>query len=111
MEAYESAFIYKERMMWLHDKKIVERVFVPDRLVLLFKSRLSLFLDKLKSHWSGPFKMVRVLPFGVVDLLDIKSNYTFIRNGQRLKLYLGGDIKCTREVILLQDEANKCPKV
>lgn len=36
MEAYDSANIYKRRMKWLHDKKIVKWVFILDQMLLLF---------------------------------------------------------------------------
>ena len=58
-------------------------------LVLLYNSRLKLFLRKLKSRWSCLHIVVVVTPFGVVTL---KTNYgdEFKVNGQRLKHYLGG---------------------
>ncbi|XP_070010666.1 uncharacterized protein [Nicotiana sylvestris] len=66
--AYESVAMYKERMKFFHDKKILKREFKSGDLVLLFNSRLKLFPGKLKSKWSGPFKVVNVSPFGAVEL-------------------------------------------
>ncbi|PHT34287.1 hypothetical protein CQW23_26087 [Capsicum baccatum] len=40
-------------------------------MVLLFNSRLKLFLGKLKSKWSGPFRISQVYSSGVVELEDI----------------------------------------
>ena len=57
--------------------------------VLLYNSRLKLFLGKLKSRWSGPYTIVAVNPFGVVTLKTNSGN-EFKVNGQRLKHYLGG---------------------
>ena len=59
--------------------------------VLLFNSRLKLFPSKLKSRWSGPFIVRQVFPYGAVELWDEEKG-TFKVNGQRLKLYQGGDL-------------------
>ena len=60
-------------------------------LVLLYNSRLKLFLGKLKSRWSGPFIVTEVTPFGAVTL-KTKSGNEFKVNGQRLKYYIGGTL-------------------
>ncbi|XP_016486655.1 uncharacterized protein LOC107806895 [Nicotiana tabacum] len=80
--AYESTDVYKERMKFVHDKKILKREFKSGDLVFLFNSRLKLFPGKLKLKWSGPFKVVNVSPFGL---------RIFKVNGQRVKNYLGTD--------------------
>nr|XP_016510767.1 PREDICTED: uncharacterized protein LOC107828033 [Nicotiana tabacum] len=85
------AAVYKERMMFVHDKKILKREFKSGDLVLFFNSRLKLFPGKLKSKWSGPFKVVNVSPFGVVELASEDGLGTFKVNGQRVKHYLGTD--------------------
>ena len=54
-----------------------------------FNSRLKIFLGKLKSRLSSPFKLIRVHPFGVVDLLDERICREFKVNGQRVKQYWG----------------------
>ncbi|CAA7038760.1 unnamed protein product [Microthlaspi erraticum] len=58
--AYENSRIYKERTKAYHDKKIVPKTFSPNDQVLLFNSRLKLFPGKLRSRWSGPFKIKEV---------------------------------------------------
>ena len=55
-------------MKHLHDKYVHGKEFNVGDLVLLFNSRLRLFLGKLKSKWSGPFEVVFVTPFGALDL-------------------------------------------
>ncbi|XP_070019907.1 uncharacterized protein [Nicotiana sylvestris] len=87
--AFESTRLYKERMKRLHDKNIVERNFNPGDMVLLYNSRLRLFLGKLRSRWSGPFRVVEVFPSGAVEIATEKDSHTFRVNGQRLKLYVG----------------------
>ncbi|XP_070007527.1 uncharacterized protein [Nicotiana sylvestris] len=89
--AYESAAVYKETMKFVHDKKILKREFKSGDLVLLFNSRLKLFSGKLKSKWSGPFKVVNVSLFGAVELESEDGFRTFKVNGQRVKHYLGID--------------------
>nr|GFA54308.1 reverse transcriptase domain-containing protein [Tanacetum cinerariifolium] len=66
-QAYENSLIYKEKTKRLHSK-IMDRVFNIDDRVLLFNSRLKIFSSKLKSHWSGPFSISQVYPYGTVEL-------------------------------------------
>ncbi|XP_070008028.1 uncharacterized protein [Nicotiana sylvestris] len=89
--AFESTRLYKERMKRLHDKNIVERNFNPGDMVLLYNSRLRLFLGKLKSRWSGPFRVVEVLSSGAIEIASEKDSHTFRVNRQRLKPYVGID--------------------
>ncbi|KAK4723758.1 hypothetical protein R3W88_026537 [Solanum pinnatisectum] len=49
LRAYESSTLYKEKMKKYHDQRIEKPEFFVGDLVLLFNSRLSLFLGKLKS--------------------------------------------------------------
>ena len=50
LESYENARIYKERTKRWHDKKLSPKVFKEGYLMLLYNSRLKLFLGKLKSR-------------------------------------------------------------
>lgn len=67
-QAFESTRLYKERMK-IHDKHVLDRSFKPRDLVLLYNSRLRLFLGKLKSRLSGPFRVVQVFPSGVIEIV------------------------------------------
>nr|GEU52970.1 reverse transcriptase domain-containing protein [Tanacetum cinerariifolium] len=67
-QAYENSLIYKEKTKRIHDSKIKDRVFNVGDRVLLFNSRLKIFLDKLKTRWSGPFTITQVFPYGTVEL-------------------------------------------
>ena len=67
----------------------MRREFEPGQQVLLFNSRLKLFLGKLKSKWSGPFTVLQVFPYGGVDILHPEKGQ-FKVNAQRLKPYFGG---------------------
>jgi len=103
LNAYNSSRLYKESVKAYHDKKLLEREFHPGQLVLLFNSRLRLFLRKLKSRWSGPFVVKQVKPHGVVEIEDAKSKRSWLVNGQRLKHYKGGEVQGFIVVITLSD--------
>ena len=51
-----------------HDAKILKREFRVGDWVLLYNSRLRLFPGKLKSKWSGPFKVTRVFTNGAIKV-------------------------------------------
>nr|GEW41060.1 reverse transcriptase domain-containing protein [Tanacetum cinerariifolium] len=68
-QAYEKSLIYKEWTKKLHDDKIKNRIFNVGDQVLLFSSRLKIFLGKLKSRWSGPFTISEIYPYGTVKLI------------------------------------------
>nr|GEV10840.1 hypothetical protein [Tanacetum cinerariifolium] len=90
-QAYENSLIYKEKTKRLHDSKIKDRVFNIDDRVLLFNSRLKIFSGKLKSHWSGPFTISHVYPFGTVELSQ-PDGPNFKVNGHSVKHYFGEDV-------------------
>ncbi|GKF29166.1 reverse transcriptase domain-containing protein [Tanacetum coccineum] len=90
-QAYENSFIYKEKTKRIHDSKIKNRVFNIGDQVLLFNSRLNIFLGKLKSRWSELLTIAHVYPYGTVELSQTDGP-NFKVNGYRLKHYFGGDI-------------------
>ena len=100
--AYESTKIYKEKTKAYHDKRIISRSFEPNDQVLLFNSRLKLFLGKLKSRWSGPFTIKEVRPYGAIVLLDTNEG-EFVVNGPHLKPYLAETTIAEGEEIPLGD--------
>ena len=87
-EAYDSARIYEDKTKKWHDQRILRREFKAGDQVLLFNSRLRLFLGNLKSKWSGPYTVVSSTQFGAVTL-KTSNDEEFKVNGQRLKHYLG----------------------
>ncbi|XP_048618623.1 uncharacterized protein LOC125589950 [Brassica napus] len=66
-----------------NDAKVVLKMFKS----IIFP-RLKLFPGKLKSRWSGPFKVKEVKPYGAIVLWS-SDGREFTINGQRAKLYLG----------------------
>nr|GEX36105.1 reverse transcriptase domain-containing protein [Tanacetum cinerariifolium] len=89
--AYENSLIYKEKTKRIHDSKIKNYVFNVGDRVLLFNSRLKMFSGKLKTHWSGPFTITKVFPYGMVELSQANGP-NFKVNGHRVKHYFGGDV-------------------
>nr|GEX12966.1 reverse transcriptase domain-containing protein [Tanacetum cinerariifolium]GEX13030.1 reverse transcriptase domain-containing protein [Tanacetum cinerariifolium] len=90
-QAYKNSLIYKERTKKLHEFKIKNRIFNVGDQVLLFNSRLKIFSGKLKTHWSGPFTIAQVFPYGIVELSQ-PDGPNFKVNGHCVKHYFGGDI-------------------
>ncbi|CAN0843672.1 Transposon Tf2-9 polyprotein [Linum grandiflorum] len=90
--AYESSKLYKERTKKYHDShlRMVKEFKEGDR-VLLYNSRLKLFPGKLVSRWNGPFTVMKVFPYGTVEVTLSPSSKPFKVNGHRLKLYQTGD--------------------
>nr|GFA01910.1 reverse transcriptase domain-containing protein [Tanacetum cinerariifolium] len=89
--AYENSLIYKEKTKKIHDSKIKNRVFNVGDRVLLFNSRLKIFLGKLKTRWSGPFTITKAFPYGTVGLSQANGP-NFKVNGHHVKHYFGGDV-------------------
>ncbi|XP_048227287.1 uncharacterized protein LOC125369311 [Ricinus communis] len=50
------------------------------------RKRLELFLGKLRSRWSGPFKVIKVYPHDAVDLANAKGEFFKAFNGASTKL-------------------------
>ncbi|PIN20438.1 DNA-directed DNA polymerase [Handroanthus impetiginosus] len=101
--SYENEKIYKEKTKRWHDKKIVERRFEPGQYVLLFNSRLKLFPSKLKSRWSGPFRIAEAFSHGAVELENENSRNRFNVNAQRIKHYWGAIVDRQHTSITLND--------
>nr|GEZ21982.1 reverse transcriptase domain-containing protein [Tanacetum cinerariifolium] len=80
-----------EKTKRIQDSKIEDRVFNVGDRVLVFISRLKIFSGKLKTHWSGPFTITQVFPYGTVELFQ-NDGPNFKVNGHGLKHYFGEDI-------------------
>ncbi|XP_062094020.1 uncharacterized protein LOC133800058 [Humulus lupulus] len=100
-EAYENAKIYKECTKAWNDKNLIRKEFQPRQQILRINSRLRLFPGKLKSRWSGPYTVVKVFPYGSVEVVG-KNGSSFKVDGQWLKPYMGCPIDQAKLVILLK---------
>ncbi|XP_025628229.1 uncharacterized protein [Arachis hypogaea] len=103
MEAYENAWIYKEKTKAFHDHHIRKKDFQQGNEVLLYNLRLRFMPGKLRFRWEGPFKVKKIKPYGVVELFDPQSDTTFKVNGHRVKKYHGYKSPRGVEVLLLED--------
>ena len=70
------------------DQKIEKREFMVRDFVLLFNSRLRLFLSKRKSKWTSSYLVTQLFPHGPFEL-ETKEGVRFMVNGQRIKIYFG----------------------
>ncbi|XP_063938052.1 uncharacterized protein LOC135147928 [Daucus carota subsp. sativus] len=93
----------KQKTKAFHDKTILRKSFSPGQKVLLYNSRLHLFLGKLRSRWDGPYVVQVVFPHGAVGIQDPKNGNVFKANGQRLKPFLELPVDSEEEVIHLID--------
>ena len=67
-ETYDNARINKDKTNKWHDQNILRKEFKAGEQVLLYNSKLKLFLGKLKSRWSGSYIVVTSTPFRAVTL-------------------------------------------
>jgi len=106
LTAYENSKSYKKRVKMYHDKKLFKKEFQPGQQVLLFNSRLKLFLDKIRSKWSEPFTIKEVKPYGAIKLMDPSLDdpiRSWVVNGLWLKHCLGGEVERLTIIIHLDD--------
>ncbi|XP_017438063.1 uncharacterized protein LOC108344106 [Vigna angularis] len=106
LHAYDSSKNYKEKVIFYHDRKLVKKVFNSGQRVLLFNSRLKLFLRNLKSKLYGSFMIKNVLPHGALELIDPPfedPQRSWVVNGQRLKHYLGSEVERLSTIMELVD--------
>ena len=87
-DAYKKSRIIKVRTNFFHDKRIIQKTFEIGQKVLLYNSRLYLFLGKLMTKWNSPFVVKKCNPYGTVEIENPNNSVTFKVNGQILKLYL-----------------------
>ncbi|XP_057745011.1 uncharacterized protein LOC130962869 [Arachis stenosperma] len=87
LEAYENSKFYKEKAKTFHDQNIWRKSIKIGDEVLLYNSRLWLMPEKLRSRWDGPFKVVDVKPYRVVEVVHPINGTTFKINDHRVKPY------------------------
>ena len=85
-DAYDCSKWNKDRMKIMHDRIITQKEFQSGQKVLLYNSRLHLFLVKLKSRWTGPYIVHKVHPHGAVEVHNTTDGTTFQVNGHHFKI-------------------------
>ncbi|XP_038882254.1 uncharacterized protein LOC120073480 [Benincasa hispida] len=101
LEAYKNSITYKEKTRMIHDKGLVRKDFKVGQKALLFNSRLQLVLDKLKSKWLGPFEVVDLFPYGIVETRSLETGKEFKMNGHRYKIFNEGEVNLARSSLVL----------
>jgi hypothetical protein len=100
-KAYHSAKLYKERTKIWYDKRVKTKKFKLGDKVLLFNSRVHLFVHgKLRSKWEDPYLVLHATYHGVVTL-QCNDSDIFKANDQRLKLFLEPNPQDFEEVDVL----------
>ncbi|KAK9187457.1 hypothetical protein WN944_018852 [Citrus x changshan-huyou] len=88
----KNAKIYKQRMKVFHDKQIMRKSFTPGQKVLLFNSRLHLFLelvtyvDDLESQLRDIERSVYNIQLELEFVTPVKSRITVLRDNQNALL-------------------------
>ena len=100
-DAYFNSKIAKDKQNKWHDQLITRKTFNEGDQLLMYDSKLHLFLGKLKSRWTGPFIIHQAYPNGSVDLLNAKAKIVFKVNGQRVKPYVVRHFAEEEEISLL----------
>nr|GEY82622.1 reverse transcriptase domain-containing protein [Tanacetum cinerariifolium] len=102
----------EEKTKRIHDFKIKDRIFNVGDRVLLFNSRLKIFSGKLKTHWTVPFTITQVFPYGTIELSQTDGlNFKVIDINKRKKLEdvrLAKDINalCMRVSAIVDERVN-----
>ncbi|CAM8970961.1 unnamed protein product [Rhodiola kirilowii] len=78
--------ICTEWMKTWNNKRPVRRKFSQGERAILYKSRLRLLPRKLRTRWSGPYKVVRAYPDDQVEL-NTKGGKSMVVYGKHLKHY------------------------
>ncbi|KAL7612057.1 hypothetical protein Lser_V15G05422 [Lactuca serriola] len=92
-ESYTKSLIYKDKTKrWLDTRLKGNKEFEKGQKVLLYNSRLKLFLGKLRTRWTEPFTIKHVFPYGVIKLCS-KDWSSFKVNGHRVERYEEGTLK------------------
>ena len=55
--------------------------------MLLYHTRLRLFLGKLRSRWLNPFIVIEFYPHSAIEIQSVETNKIFNLNEHRLKAY------------------------
>ncbi|RVW41832.1 Retrovirus-related Pol polyprotein from transposon 297 [Vitis vinifera] len=103
-DVYINSKVAKQRMKRWHDQLISNKQFRKGQRVLLYDSRLHIFLGKLKSRWIGPFIIHQVHLNGVVELLNSNDTDIFKVNGHHLKPFIEPYKQENEEINLLEPQ-------
>ena len=87
-------------MKFFHNRFIHRNFFISGQKFCSTNSRLHLFGEKLKIHWSGPFVVHTIFSHGAVKFFDPKDGKIFKVNGQRLKSFFAKKLESQEEKVM-----------
>ena len=93
LHAFESSRLYKEKTKLLHDSKIFNRNFNVGDRVLMYQTRFRHGHGKLTSNWVGPYKVIKVNKYGMMQLVEESGGKEFVSNGHLLRSYHESSLK------------------
>ena len=94
--------ISKDKLKRWHDQIVLRKEFQEGQKVLLYDSKLHIFMKKLKSQWNDPYLVHKVYSNGVVEITNPNSGCIFKVNGHRLKPYMEPMVQENEELYLLE---------
>ncbi|OIT38333.1 hypothetical protein A4A49_58420, partial [Nicotiana attenuata] len=84
-----------------HNRLIMPKEFQEGDKFLLYNSRITLFLRKFMSRWTGPYVVKHVSLYGAIEIQDEEGKESLKLNGHRLKPYLvGGFDKQSSSIVI-----------
>ena len=84
---HNTNLIQSQQKQW-HDKFIKDQEFYVSDWELLYDSRYQHHQGKFQTRWLGPYEIVEIFNYGVVQLSIIDLvNFKLLVNGHHLKLY------------------------
>ena len=87
-EAYMNSKISNDKLKRWHNQIVLRKKFQERKKVLLYYSKLHIFLGMLKSRWNGPYLVHTVHSNEVIEIANANSGCNFKVNGHRLKPYV-----------------------
>ena len=87
-KSYKCLHNARKKHKFYHDKLIFWRKFKQSERVLLYDSKIHIFLGKFRSRWNGPYVFKEVFPYGIVTIENLKIGNEFKGNGLCLKHFI-----------------------
>ncbi|XP_028790450.1 uncharacterized protein LOC114746397 [Neltuma alba] len=87
LDAYHSSDIYMQKTKLIHDANILKKRFKKGDKVLRYQARFKFKEGKFKTSWDGPYIMIKVHDFGMIEPKEEATSKVFQCNGHPLKLY------------------------
>ncbi|XP_028807165.1 uncharacterized protein LOC114761879 [Neltuma alba] len=87
LDTYHSFNIYKEKSKLVHNANILRKKFKEGNKVLRYQAQFKFKKGKFKTSWDGPYTVMKVHDFGMIELKEEAMSKMFQCDGYLLKLY------------------------